>query len=161
MEFDENQLKRYYSKIDIPWDNLLLGCWEWNGRKSKGVRLLPYGIFDCYDKGLAAHRVSYYLFYGKYPEHCACHTCDNPSCVNPVHLFDATHTENMRDKVLKNRQHKPNHQGSKNKLAKLTDAQVVDIRSRTKQKKKDIALEFGVSRSLITMITKNQIWQHI
>lgn len=159
---NEIQKKRFYSKIQIPYDNMVFGCWEWIGRKNKGGRVLPYGVFDLYDKGLQAHRVSYLLWYGKYPDNCACHSCDNPSCVNPLHLFDATHDENMKDKKIKNRVHRPNHNGIKNQNNKLSEEQVLDIRQKpSSQSHKVISKEFNVSRSTITLIMNKKIWKHI
>lgn len=33
------------------------------------------------------------------------HKCDDPRCLNPEHLFIGTHSENMQDKIRKNRDH--------------------------------------------------------
>jgi len=75
-------------------------CWEWQGcRQPSG-----YGIVSFDTKQTLAHRVSYLLHYGVEPgDHFVCHTCDNPPCVNPAHLFIGTHTDNVRDMVAKDR----------------------------------------------------------
>ena len=53
------------------------------------------------------HRASYAYFKGILkPDEKVCHTCDNPSCINPNHLFKGTHADNVQDKVSKNRQAK-------------------------------------------------------
>lgn len=73
------------------------GCWNWVGAvaNKKG-----YGSFF----GDRAHRVSYRTFKGEIPsDKHVLHRCDNPSCVNPEHLFLGTNKENIDDKMLKGR----------------------------------------------------------
>lgn len=73
-------------------------CWEWQGATRRG-----YGRFWFQERLHGAHRVSFYLHNGRFPDNQACHRCDNPSCVNPGHLFDGTQPENMSDMIEKGR----------------------------------------------------------
>lgn len=77
------------------------GCWNWNGAKDKN----GYGAVRFLHARDKAHRIAWKLFRGPIPEEmCICHACDNPSCVNPVHLFVGSKSDNMQDKVVKQRQ---------------------------------------------------------
>lgn len=63
-----------------------------------------YGILKINNKVFLAHRVSYTVFKEDIPQDLlVCHTCDNPSCVNPDHLFTGTNKDNDLDMVKKNR----------------------------------------------------------
>jgi len=70
-------------------------CWEWQGyRKPNG-----YGFYA----GQYTHRLAYKLFIGDIGDMNVCHTCDNPSCCNPEHLFLGTQSDNANDMVAKKR----------------------------------------------------------
>lgn len=76
------------------------GCWEWTGyTNNRG-----YGSLHFQGKAHRSHRFSYQLHYGVDPKDLyVCHKCDNPSCVNPKHLFLGSQTDNMQDKIIKGR----------------------------------------------------------
>lgn len=62
-----------------------------------------YGQVWYMGKVMKAHRVAYHMHHGRFPVHGACHTCDNPQCFNPFHLFDGTQHENVKDAAQKGR----------------------------------------------------------
>lgn len=96
---------------------------------------------------------------GNVPSHLfVCHTCDNPRCVNPKHLFLGTQKENMQDAVRKNR----TSFGERNGMRKLSKEQVAEIRNelaKSKYTHREIAEKFNVSRSSIGSIINNKRWR--
>lgn len=78
------------------------GCWVWIGCKDrKGYGRLRMGKYR-----LGAHQVSYVLFCGTVDSSVfVCHRCDNPPCINPVHLFGGGPRENALDAYHKGRLH--------------------------------------------------------
>lgn len=93
-------------------------CWLWIGAKNK----VGYGYFqDKLTRNKYAHRFSYNHFKGFIADGLfVLHNCDNPSCVNPDHLFLGTHDDNMKDAVRKNRFPKgDNHYMRKRKITNV------------------------------------------
>ncbi len=75
-------------------------CIEFNGSKNEH----GYGRIRVGDTVTGTHQLAYRLFVGNIPQDmCVCHSCDNPSCINPEHLFLASHQENMTDRDRKGR----------------------------------------------------------
>lgn len=74
-------------------------CWEWQRYREKG-----YGQFRLDNKTKKAHRLAYEFTYGPLqPEVFVCHSCDNPPCCNPRHLWAGTCGDNVRDMHAKGR----------------------------------------------------------
>lgn len=129
-------------------------CWVWQRSKSS----TGYGL-ACWDgKQIKAHRLSYQTFRGEIGDMHVLHTCHNPSCVNPQHLRLGTHAENMQEKAAAGRAYRMN--GAANHNAKLDEAIVRTIRNSPKTGGQ-LAKEIGVSRTLVNMVRRNEIWSHV
>jgi DNA-binding CsgD family transcriptional regulator len=85
-----------------------------------------------------------------------CHHCDNPSCVNPQHLFLGTIQDNMDDRNAKGRQAR----GERNAPSKLTEAQVLAIRADSRTNR-EVALQYGVQENTVSNIRLRKTWQHV
>lgn len=134
------------------------GCWEWTGTK-KGA---GYGQFCTGGRRKLAHRVAWEMSFGGIPEGLAvCHTCDNPRCVRPDHLFLGTWAENNHDRHRKGRSAGP--KGQRNGKACLTEDDVRRIRQLHNQGLgyRGIARLSGMSRSAIAHIVQGRNWAHV
>lgn len=133
------------------------GCWNWMAGKER----TGYGRFKIAGRTQKAHRVSWTLYVGEITDKLhVLHHCDNPSCVNPAHLFLGTIADNAHDRDNKGRGVHPDQAGAKHSQAKLTEEQVREIRARRSDGERTtvLAKEFGVLRQTISSIACRNIW---
>lgn len=153
---------RFWSKVDKSGGPN--ACWLWTASKNeKG-----YGQFRKRDWMFLAHRIAWTLKNGQIPLDgsyhgtCICHKCDVPACCNPSHLFSGSVKDNIDDMINKGR--KVHLRGEYNGRAKLTPAQILEIRSahaagNTTYHK--LASQYGVTFGLIGFIVSRRSWKHI
>ena len=135
---------RYWEYVDIKGEH---ECWEWIGSKTSA----GYGLIYWQDELKYAHRLSLEFDDRPVPAKWhACHTCDNPPCVNPNHLFIGTPHDNVKDKVAKKR----HAFGESHPNAKLTDTEVLEIRKLASEGgwQAELAKRFNVHPGHISVI---------
>ena len=172
------------------WDNILKtdGCWLWQGTKC-ATEGFTYGQAWHEGKRWKAHRLSWLLHKGAIPARmCICHTCDNPLCVNPDHLFLGTQGDNNTDRHNKGRDgaaygehngshthpesrprgerhyshtHPESRRGEANGRARLRTRDVVDIRRMQGIAQRRIAKIYGISKSQVGNILRGESWNHV
>lgn len=152
---------RFWSKVYF--DTTEQGCWLWTARP---VNHQGYGGFyvDRTRRSVKAHRFSWELHYGPIPAGLfVCHRCDNTACVRHHHLFLGTFQDNMDDMNAKGRNNGGGPRGEANGFAKLTAAQIPEIRRRyaAGESGPDLAREFGVSQGTINLVALRKRWGHV
>ncbi len=140
-------------------------CTEWDGP------LNAYGYGRVTNDGvtMGAHRAAWIDAHGPIPDGMfVCHHCDNRACVNADHLFLGTPKDNMDDMWAKGRGNPGRMPGERNPSAKLTDAQVLEMRgkhvpeytkfgrNRTRSNIQELAAEYGMSVPQVHKIINNQ-----
>jgi hypothetical protein len=132
-------------------------CWVWKG----SVNHANYGMYKFNGKFRLAHRLSYEIHIGSIPSGMlVCHKCDNPSCVNPDHLFLGTQKDNINDCVAKGR----NAIGNKNWNTKLDEEKVLMIRGSDFSKlgsKAEMARSLGISQTALNYVLSGRNWAHV
>lgn len=131
------------------------GCWIWMRWRHRD----GYGMVKRKGETFLAHRLLWNLHHGSIaPNTYVCHTCDNPACVNPDHLFIGTQADNMQDAVRKGRIPR----GRGRPAAKLTESEVREIR-RLYGTVSNIRLgqRYGVGPTIVHGIYHRLKWTHV
>ena len=146
------------------------GCLNWMASRNKK----GYGQFAVGRKPFLSHRVAFLLHYETDPGGLqVLHRCDNPSCVNPDHLWLGTNEDNVRDRESKCRNNPQRGdkngarihpermpRGNNHGMSKVTAAEVIIIRGDARTLT-SIAADYGVTPSLISQIKRRKTWRHV
>jgi predicted XRE-type DNA-binding protein len=145
---DKDRFLQYVHKTE--------NCWNWTGLLNEH----GYGRFWFCEKMCFSHRVSYILFKEEIPKNlCILHSCDNPNCVNPAHLRTGTQSENMDDKVSRDRQAKGEENG-RSKLKEIVVREIIEL-SNSGISQKEIANQFEINNSTVSKIINKKRWKHL
>lgn len=130
-------------------------CWPWQGGKTEG----GYGTFG----QTTAHRYIFVMLHGPLAKGLkVCHSCDNPGCCNPKHLWAGTQKQNLADMDAKGRRGDSAKHGEAHGRAKLTWKIVDKIRSRYakgKATQMELAAEYGVGQNAISHLLNCKTWR--
>lgn len=133
------------------------GCWIYTG----GHDGYGYG-FMCRNR---THVISFECFKGNVPIGMyVCHSCDEPACFNPDHLYLGTHYDNIQDMWKSGRGVMPDRVGSNNGAAWLNEKLVVEIRelyATGDYTQTELGRKYSVDNTTIYKIVHRKLWRHI
>lgn len=170
-KLDSADVRRFHELVEARSPD---ECWPWKASTFSG----GYGQWKRGRRTLKSHRVAYFLHYHEDPgDQVVCHTCDNPVCCNPRHLFLGTIGDNVRDCAAKGRlpkffgddhwtHRKPElvRRGETHEWAKLTAAEVVSIRAAYLAggvTHRELAERYSVNREAISNAIRGDNWAHL
>jgi hypothetical protein len=156
-------LERFWAKVNKNGPlhpDLQSRCWLWMGTKNHQ----GYGRIYANGLNVSTHRLSWQIHKDpdfavrtdRYGIH-VLHHCDNPSCVNPDHLFTGTNADNIRDRNAKGRM--VWRKGEDDPKAKLSNRDVEEIREFHRDRifrVRQLARMYKVSHSIISRIVNNK-----
>lgn len=139
--------------------NFATGCVEWQGARSAGYGMMVVGSRS--DGSRRHDRVSRIMWretFGPIPSGMSVlHSCDNPPCVNPMHLFLGTQKDNVMDAIRKGRMKFPkNGRGERSHRCRWTDAQIAEVRERVRsgETQCSVARSMGISQGHVSMVVR-------
>lgn len=141
-------------------------CWEWTGyRNPLGYGQIRMGPVETGKRTKLVHRVAWEMERGPIPDGlCACHKCDNPSCVRVEHLFLGTRAENNYDRDAKGRARRIGPRGELARAAKLTQNDVELIRlvcETLPVDKADVGAAWGITKKHVANLVARRCWRHV
>lgn len=143
---DAVAVSRFWRLVDVRAET---ECWPWRGDVDRG----GYGVFVYRGRKAGAHEYALSFTTGerRLPSLDTCHSCDNPSCCNPLHLRFDTRAWNVRDM---------HERGRARNGSVLTDDDVVLIRERRAAgaRQIDLAEQFGLTDGAVSMIVRGLRW---
>ena len=135
-------------------------CWPWKGRLNRW----GYGACQYGGRQVNASRAAYLSVHGDIAEGLVvCHSCDNPACCNPAHLFAATQAENILDCKRKGRWRSRSGPTHPRPSAKLTEDMVREARRlyASGVSQSEIGRSWGIHSSTISRAVRGERWGHI
>jgi hypothetical protein len=140
----------FWGDVDVKSEN---ECWIWRpGKNRQG-----YGKICIARQEYRAHRVAWELKFGKIPDGMlVLHKCDNPSCVNPGHLFLGNHQDNTNDCISKGR-FRSRYIKRSLSLEKAEEARRLYLSGKFKQR--ELAERFGVTFHHMHLILRGRYWR--
>lgn len=155
---DKKVRSRFDGYVDRRGDD---ECWPWMGPV---VRSGHGQVWDG-TRNVAAHRYALAAAGVAIDGKLACHRCNNPSCVNPRHLYAGTYQNNIDDAIASGIKFgNPAPKGEANYNAKLTEDAVAQIRCRYRPRDRmngtrALARQFGVSQMAVSKIVRGITWR--
>lgn len=151
------QREKFFDRTEKASD----GCWIWRGKRDSKRR---YGRCWYDGREYQAHRVAWLVAYDKWPpdDMLVCHTCDNPPCVRPDHLFLGTPEQNSRDCATKGRNVGGGAKG-KPMPRRLDERLVSALRDEYAAggTYRGLARKYGIYPSHVQKVIKRQIWREV
>jgi len=151
----ENRLLRNCDKTD--------SCWNWLGATRMGYGRMVIGSrTDGSRRYISAHRAAYREWKGEIIKPMVLHTCDNRRCINPNHLYNGTHQDNVRDAIERKRFKWTVGQDNGNaSITNHTAKAIKRLLITTELTCKQIGKLVGCSRDVVKGISSNKSWRDI
>lgn len=172
MVLDQSDVVRFWGNVNVRSEN---ECWFWK----RCCNPKGYGQFKLNGRMEQAHRVSWFLANGSIPElfeglsSQICHSCDNPKCSNPNHLFLGNNKINMQDSAVKGRKSGPQlgnigkrpwFEGVNSPSVLKTEVEIQEIKQDLKEGillQKEIAKKHDLDPTTVSDIKRGKTWSRI
>ena len=147
----EERFWKYVDKLTTP-----NGCWPWTGSKDSH----GYGHFWLNDRLVLAQKVAWELVNGPMPKgKQGLHTCDNPPCARPDHVFPGTRKDNMQDMIRKGRK----ALGEKTNRTPFSTSFVLQLRKEYEEgaRQKDLVKKYNLLSGTLNRLLRGARWAHV